>query len=983
MSGEVADYYSGDEGRSDDEGYPYSRTVFEASPLLRPIQQGLPGKDFAVTGSNSHVTKFAYGTNIEGTFGDDTCPSSQYYVQQTTDANGVQTYVLTNQLGQTVATKTGPIDGDGDVYKIVQYHYDSSGNLLKVQMPNYFAPPLGTESNNGDVWTIARAYDFLGRMTKQTAPDSGTTQYIYDKAGRSRFMMDAQGADPSQSGNTICYNKYDTLGRLSEDGFFEGDWGDGSTLQDKADNDPNWPDDTQLHTWRHQYTYDGDGADPNIIGMLASASSSNTDSTQGIEEVYAYDDYGNTISRSITAGGYDATPRTVGYTYDNLGNVTKITYPDGSQVPEVIYTYDRLGQLTGVGTPDNPATFSADIYTADGAPDVSTFNGEAQKPIQRTVGYNSPGWPTSAQNIFTDETSTAMNQSFTYTSGGYGDTGYFNGELAGMSFQGIGSNGDAYDYMYQHDNLSRMQVAQNTMDGDASVGVDTPLAYDANGNILTLERGQTTDIYNYAQDTNQVNTITENGTDIDAYSYNLNGDVTSGQRRNISQIDYDPLTRLTTAIQLNPASDDDETQTVSFQYESGGQRVIKSLTDDATGDAVSAKFYIHGLNAYPLIEEVRQDGGASEQTQYIYGSDGLLAMYRDGNRYTVLADNEGSVRMVLDDAGTVVAAFDYMPFGDLIGTPGGTNPDIICYRYTGQEYDTETQLYNYRARLYDSRLGRFYAVDPAGQYFNPYSYAGDDPLDQVDPDGEWAWGIIAVSTVVGAIGGAVSAGIEGKSITSNGFWEDVGIGAAAGFAAGAAMVGFGVLAAGSSTFGVAATAAGASAAQMTASSVTAIAIGGAVEAGGIELGSQLVENDGVDDWGAVGMSAGFGFALGGLTAGVGQKLGPYVASSARRGMNRMANSVRRAFARRAFRVAPIAGAGGRRGGIALGTHAHTAVAAATGAARRGGIALGTHAHTAASGAAGAFARNSGWKASLRNLSSRAVKKIVTTYIKKK
>ena len=510
------------------------------------------------------------------------------------------------------------------------------------------------------------------------------------------------------------------------------------------------------------------------------------------------------------------------------------------------YTYDQLGQMTGVGTSDDPTAFSADTYTADGAPDVSTFNGEAQKPVQRTMGYNSRGWPTSVQDIFTDDTSTAMNQSFTYTSGGYGDAGYFNGELAGMSFQGPSSNSDAYDYKYQHDNLSRVEVAQNTTDSDASVGVDTPLAYDANGNILTLERGQATDTYNYTQDTNRVNTIAENGTEVDAYGYNLNGDVTSAQRRNIGQIDYDPLTRLTTAIQLNSDS-----QTVSFQYESGGQRVIKSLTDDATSDEVSAKLYVHGLNDYPLIEEARQNGGTSEQTQYIYGPAGLLAMYTDGNRYTVLSDNEGSVRMVLDDAGTVVAAFDYMPFGELIGTPGGTNPDIISYRYTGQEYDTETQLYNYRARLYDPRLGRFYAVDPAGQYFNPYSYTGDDPLDLVDPDGEWGFGfIVLASTVIGGAVGAFTALAEGKSGSE--VWEAFGVGAAAGFAAGLAIATVGTSSAGYVALGA--------------------ILSGAIEGGGLELGTQLVE-EGKLDLGRVGEQVGWGAVAGLVGFGVGKGLG--------------------------------------------------------------------------------------------------------------
>ncbi len=49
------------------------------------------------------------------------------------------------------------------------------------------------------------------------------------------------------------------------------------------------------------------------------------------------------------------------------------------------------------------------------------------------------------------------------------------------------------------------------------------------------------------------------------------------------------------------------------------------------------------------------------------------------------------------------------------------------YRFTGQEYDPETNLFNFRARIYDPFLGIFYAGDPAGQAFSPYMYCGGNP----------------------------------------------------------------------------------------------------------------------------------------------------------------------------------------------------------------------------------------------------------------
>ncbi|MFZ1288486.1 MAG: RHS repeat-associated core domain-containing protein [Melioribacteraceae bacterium] len=50
-----------------------------------------------------------------------------------------------------------------------------------------------------------------------------------------------------------------------------------------------------------------------------------------------------------------------------------------------------------------------------------------------------------------------------------------------------------------------------------------------------------------------------------------------------------------------------------------------------------------------------------------------------------------------------------MPFGCTFNNSTGTE---VTYQFTGQEYDTELSLHNFRARLYDSDLGMFYTIDP-------------------------------------------------------------------------------------------------------------------------------------------------------------------------------------------------------------------------------------------------------------------------------
>src|SRR5262249_12030327 len=72
-------------------------------------------------------------------------------------------------------------------------------------------------------------------------------------------------------------------------------------------------------------------------------------------------------------------------------------------------------------------------------------------------------------------------------------------------------------------------------------------------------------------------------------------------------------------------------------------------------------------------------------------------------------DEIGSVRMVTDAAGHVVAAHDYVPFG----LEPAAAPDPAPLRYTGKERDVETALNYFGARYYASWLGRFTTVDPA------------------------------------------------------------------------------------------------------------------------------------------------------------------------------------------------------------------------------------------------------------------------------
>ena len=86
----------------------------------------------------------------------------------------------------------------------------------------------------------------------------------------------------------------------------------------------------------------------------------------------------------------------------------------------------------------------------------------------------------------------------------------------------------------------------------------------------------------------------------------------------------------------------------------------------------------------------------------------------------------------MNENNQAISSYDYDAWGNPMNS---TVSEESAYRYTGREYDDETGLHNFRARLYDSALIRFYQVDPAEQFASPYVYCGNNPIGLVDPDG--------------------------------------------------------------------------------------------------------------------------------------------------------------------------------------------------------------------------------------------------------
>jgi RHS repeat-associated protein len=110
-------------------------------------------------------------------------------------------------------------------------------------------------------------------------------------------------------------------------------------------------------------------------------------------------------------------------------------------------------------------------------------------------------------------------------------------------------------------------------------------------------------------------------------------------------------------------------------------------------------------------------------------------MLRGGVTSFYNADALGSVTSLSNSAGAVAQTYTFDSFGKQTASSGSlTNP----FRYTAREFDTETGLYFYRARYYDSAAGRFLSEDafgPNSDDLDFYSYVRNSPVGYTDPLG--------------------------------------------------------------------------------------------------------------------------------------------------------------------------------------------------------------------------------------------------------
>ena len=250
--------------------------------------------------------------------------------------------------------------------------------------------------------------------------------------------------------------------------------------------------------------------------------------------------------------------------------------------------------------------------------------------------------------------------------------------------------------------------------------------YDPNGNRVSVN-GQTVATYD-----DQDRLLTYGG---NSYSYNANGELT-GETLPTGTIRY-AYNALGDLTDVTLGS-----KQIHYIYDGQNRLVGKEVNGTLT------EGFLYDGQLEPVAE---LDGSGNIVEQFVYGTRPNVPDYiiKAGEMYRVISNQVGSPVLIVNaSTGAIAEQISYDAWGNITAD---SNPGFQPFGFAGGLYDPDTGLVHFGARDYDPETGRWISRDPilfAGGETSLYGYAGNDPIEFIDPSGLYPYSLGQLSAII-------------------------------------------------------------------------------------------------------------------------------------------------------------------------------------------------------------------------------------------
>ncbi|HLH57089.1 MAG TPA: RHS repeat-associated core domain-containing protein [Verrucomicrobiae bacterium] len=670
--------------------------------------------------------------------------NAQHLPLTVTDAAGQTTVNAYNSRGQLISQTNAK-------GQVSTFSYDANGFLLSATGPlsgpndsakfTYDAVGRIQTFSDTEGYKVTLGYDNLDRVTSISYPDGTSEQRVFDKLDLAA-VKDRLGHWTTNSYNAIgqLVSTQDPLGRVTQYEWCK--CGALTAMTDPMGRTTRWMYDAQSRAVAKQYP------DGSMETVQYEANTSRVRMRQDAAGQQTLFDYypDNSLKRVSYFNAAVATPP-VSFTYDpDYLRVTGVQ--DGAGASTYSYYPITSSPTLGAGkvqSVSGPLPNSLVTYQYDELGRVlnRTINGVGQNVV-----YDPLGRVTSATNIlgtfrYSYVNATARPDAIVFPNGQSNVFSYYNGtgdeRLKQISnFKPDGSLLSSFGYTYNSDG----EITSWTNQWDTLPLKAWALTYDSANQLTAAVRtdGQvalSTNSYTYDNAGNRL-AVAANGV-TNLFSYNALNEIVSGEPGPNGAVTYewDAAKRLSAINQGTHRSE--------FSYDAMNRRVRQ--VEKSNGLVVLDHYF---LWCGDQVCEERDSTGGNVVRRFFAQGENVVGPGTTNLYYT--RDHLGSIREAMDSAGTLVARYDYDPYGRQTALAESLAP---AFGFSGLFQHRPTGLYFALNRALDPYSGRWLNRDPLGEAagFNLYTYVGNDPVNVTDPAGEFPPLLLAIPMIIGAAGG--------------------------------------------------------------------------------------------------------------------------------------------------------------------------------------------------------------------------------------